>query len=86
MDIRAARTDGEFFGRQDEYFPTPLNGELVVLKRTTVGFISTLCLVKDGPHCITWTHAEEVNSELANFLGKGAAQRAASAPQHEAVA
>jgi hypothetical protein len=37
MDIRAARTDGEFFGRQDEYFPTPLNGELVVLKRTTVG-------------------------------------------------
>jgi hypothetical protein len=40
----------------------------------------------DGPHCITWTHEEEVNSELANFLGKGAAQRAASAPQHEAVA
>ena len=44
-----------------------------------------LSVVKDGPHCITWTHAEEVNSELANFLGKGAAQRAAS-PQHEAVA
>jgi pimeloyl-ACP methyl ester carboxylesterase len=43
-------------------------------------------VVKDGPHGITWTHAEEVNSELANFLGKGAAQRAASAPQHEAVA
>jgi non-heme chloroperoxidase len=45
-----------------------------------------LSVVKDGPHCITWTHAEEVNSELANFLGKGAAQRAVSAPQHEAVA
>jgi non-heme chloroperoxidase len=45
-----------------------------------------LAVVKDGPHCITWTHAEEVNSELANFLGKGAAQHAASAPQHEAVA
>jgi non-heme chloroperoxidase len=44
-----------------------------------------LLVVKDGPHCLTWTHAEEVNSELANFLGKGA-QRAASAPQHEAVA
>jgi S1-C subfamily serine protease len=40
----------------------------------------------DGPHCITWTHAEEVNSELASFLGKGAAQGAVSAPQHEAVA
>jgi len=45
-----------------------------------------LSVVKDGPHCITWTHAEEVNSELANFLGKGAAQRAVSAPQSKAVA
>jgi len=29
-----------------------------------------LAVVKDGPHCITWTHADEVNSELVNFLGK----------------
>ncbi len=29
-----------------------------------------LKVVKDGPHCITWTHAEEVNSELVEFLGK----------------
>jgi non-heme chloroperoxidase len=43
-------------------------------------------VVKDGPHCITWTHAQEVNSELANFLGKGAAQRAVSAHQSKAVA
>jgi non-heme chloroperoxidase len=28
-----------------------------------------LVVVKDGPHCITWTHAEEVNAELLNFLG-----------------
>src|ERR1035438_8280496 len=28
-----------------------------------------LLVVKDGPHCITWTHAEEVNRELVNFLG-----------------
>jgi non-heme chloroperoxidase len=35
-----------------------------------------LVVVKDGPHCITWTHAEEVNAELVNFLGKAAAQRA----------
>jgi non-heme chloroperoxidase len=34
-----------------------------------------LLVVKDGPHCITWTHAEEVNAELVNFLGKAAAQR-----------
>jgi non-heme chloroperoxidase len=45
-----------------------------------------LVVVKDGPHCITWTHAEEVNSELANFLGKGATQRAVSAHQSKAVA
>jgi hypothetical protein len=25
-------------------------------------------VVKDGPHCISWTHAEEVNAELLNFL------------------
>jgi non-heme chloroperoxidase len=30
-----------------------------------------LSTVKDGPHCITWTHAEEVNAELLDFLGKG---------------
>src|SRR3984893_13713386 len=35
-----------------------------------------LSVVRDGPHCITWTHADEVNTELVNFLGKGAAQRA----------
>jgi non-heme chloroperoxidase len=35
-----------------------------------------LSVVKDGPHCIPWTHAEEVNAELLNFLGKAAAQRA----------
>ena len=27
-------------------------------------------VVKDGPHCITWTHAEEVNAELLSFLGE----------------
>ena len=27
-----------------------------------------LLVVKDGPHCITWTHAEEVNAELLSFL------------------
>ena len=35
-----------------------------------------LSVVKDGPHCITWTHADEVNTELTNFLGKATAKRA----------
>src|SRR5450432_849520 len=29
-----------------------------------------LLVVKDGPHCITWTHAEEVNGGLLSFLGE----------------
>jgi non-heme chloroperoxidase len=43
-----------------------------------------LLLVKNGPHCIPWTHAEEVNSELINFLGLS--KRATTATQNEAVA
>ncbi len=39
---------------------------------------SRLVTVKDGPHCITWTHAEEVNRELVNFLGEGAGKSARS--------
>jgi len=35
-----------------------------------------LLMVKDGPHCITWTHADQVNAELVKFLGKAAAKRA----------
>jgi non-heme chloroperoxidase len=27
-------------------------------------------IVKDGPHAVTWTHAEEVNAGLLNFLGE----------------
>jgi non-heme chloroperoxidase len=41
---------------------------------------SRLSVVKDGPHCITWTHADEVNRELVNFLGEGIGTRTTSAP------
>ena len=47
---------------------------------------SRFVVVKDGPHCITWTHADEVNRELADFLGKGAAKSAASVPKKKEVA
>jgi non-heme chloroperoxidase len=47
---------------------------------------ASLVTVKDGPHCITWTHADEVNRELLDFLGKGVAKRVAAASQTEAVA
>jgi len=39
-----------------------------------------LSVVKDGPHCITWTHADEVNRELVDFLGEGIGKR--TAPSH----
>ena len=37
--------------------------------------------IKDGPHAVTWTHADEVNAELVNFLGAGVAKQAASSPR-----
>jgi len=45
-----------------------------------------LVVVKDGPHCITWTHADEVNRELLGFLGESTGKRATSEPKNEAVA
>ena len=45
-----------------------------------------LLVVKDGPHCITWTHADEVNHELVNFLGEGSGKDVGSAPRPEAAA
>jgi non-heme chloroperoxidase len=41
---------------------------------------SRLVVVPEGPHCITWTHAEEVNHELVAFLGEGGGKRTTSAP------
>lgn len=43
-------------------------------------------VIKNGPHCIIWTHADEVNRELVSFLGKGSAKDVASVPKKEAVA
>jgi non-heme chloroperoxidase len=37
-----------------------------------------LFVIKDGPHAVGWTHAEELNRELLMFLSKGAAKHAAS--------
>jgi len=40
-----------------------------------------LLTIKDGPHAVNWTHAEEVNAELLQFLGASAVREAASATQ-----
>jgi non-heme chloroperoxidase len=43
-----------------------------------------LVVIKDGPHNVAWTHAEEVNAALLKFLGKKAAQ--SDRTKEEAVA
>jgi non-heme chloroperoxidase len=35
-------------------------------------------VIKDGPHCIPWTHADEVNHEMMSFLGEAATQTGAA--------
>jgi pimeloyl-ACP methyl ester carboxylesterase len=45
-----------------------------------------LVVVKEGPHCVTWTHADQVNPELVNFLAERIGKRSASAPGKDAVA
>lgn len=44
-----------------------------------------LLVVKGGPHCITWTHAEQVNGGLLEFLGKEkeALKKAKAQARHE---
>src|SRR5438876_4570325 len=69
-------------GDADRILPITASG----LRTAKLIKVARQLVVKGGPHCITWTHADEVNSELVNFLGKGVAQRAASAPRTEAVA
>ena len=45
-----------------------------------------LVVIKDGPHNVAWTHAEEVNSALTSFLAKPAAKTQATATRTKAVA
>jgi len=45
-----------------------------------------LVVIKDGPHNVAWTHADEVNSALVSFLAKPSAKGQASEPKKRAVA
>lgn len=53
-------------GDQDRIVPFPNSGKR--MPEFVKG--SKLVVVKNGPHNIAWTHAEEVNNELLNFLSK----------------
>ena len=45
-----------------------------------------LVVIKDGPHNVAWTHADEVNNALTTFLAKPSAKPQASTPKRKAVA
>jgi non-heme chloroperoxidase len=45
-----------------------------------------LHVIKDGPHNIAWTHADEVNEALTQFLARPSAKGQTSAPKTKAVA
>jgi pimeloyl-ACP methyl ester carboxylesterase len=58
-------------GDEDRIVPFAAGG-----KRTaTLIKGARLHVVKGGPHCIIWTHADEVNAELLTFLGAATAKR-----------
>lgn len=61
-------------GDADRIVPIKASGE----KTAKLVNGARLVAIKGGPHAVSWTHADEVNMELVNFLGKGAAKRAAS--------
>jgi non-heme chloroperoxidase len=53
-------------GDADRIVPFPTAG------RRTAQLVkgAELVVIKDGPHNIAWTHADELNTALLNFLGK----------------
>jgi non-heme chloroperoxidase len=69
-------------GDADRILPITASGQRTAKLIKGARFV----VVKDGPHCITWTHADQVNSELVNFLGKDAAMSTDSSRRKETAA
>ena len=65
-----------------EFFKNFFNTDVFLGKRISEQAVlaswNVAATIKDGPHAVNWTHAEEVNAELVSFLGKGAAKRGAA--------
>src|SRR5207245_4763069 len=51
-------------GDADRIVPLSASGE----KTAKLVKEARLVVVKDGPHCISWTHADEVNSAILDFF------------------
>ena len=51
-------------GDNDRIVPINASGAVTAKRLRNARYV----VVKGGPHCITWTHADQVNQELINFL------------------
>jgi pimeloyl-ACP methyl ester carboxylesterase len=60
-------------GNADRILPIDASGARTARMINGAKFVT----IKDGPHAIIWTHADEVNSELTSFLAGGHARGAA---------
>lgn len=69
-------------GDSDRIVPFPAAGQRTA--KLIKG--AELLVVKDGPHNIAWTHAEQVNPALVQFLTKPGAKRETSTKETKAVA
>jgi len=61
-------------GEADRIVPISAGGARTAQLIRNARFVS----IKDGPHAIIWTHAEEVNEALVSFLARGATMDAAT--------
>jgi non-heme chloroperoxidase len=61
-------------GEADRIVPISAGGDRTAQLIRNARFLS----IKDGPHAIIWTHAEEINEALVSFLGGGATMDAAT--------
>jgi non-heme chloroperoxidase len=62
LDVRVLVVQGE----QDRILPYRYTGKRLPEFIKQAQFV----VIEDGPHAITWTHAEEVNLALLDFLGR----------------
>jgi non-heme chloroperoxidase len=69
-------------GDADRILPIAASGERTAKLIEGARFV----VIKDGPHNIAWTHAEEVNRELVAFLAKSSSKSAAGEVKKQAVA
>lgn len=63
-------------GDADRIVPVAASG----LRTAALVKHARLVVIPGGPHCITWTHADEVNRALVTFLGEKTGKKLASQP------